>query len=155
LADEAAAAVGDPDLGVHAAVEATPAPPHVAASGPMTVAQALERFCAASAERDPRVRFAVEIADTGAVLALRAPASGRPIGRHASGLLLVTALGWVRAVAGRDIVPRRAWTSAAAPTDTTALNAALGGAPLDFRAPDTGFILEPDVLAAPVAAPSL
>jgi AraC-like DNA-binding protein len=165
FAEEAASALGDPDLGVHAAleevllpaVEAAPGPVAAVAGepapGPLTVAEALERFCAASAEGDPRVRFTVEIADTGAVLALRVPASARPIGRHASELLMVAALGWVRAIAGRLGVPRRAWTSSPPPPDVSALAAALGGAALAFRAPDTGFILEPDVLRAPVVAP--
>jgi AraC-like DNA-binding protein len=154
FAEEAAAVTGVFDLGVQAALESEPVRGEAAAE-PMALAAALERWCAATAALDPRVRFTVEITETGAVLALRVPASGRGLGRHASELLLVSALAWVRAVTGCTIVPQRAWLGHVAPADSTALAAALGGAPLSFRAPDSGFILEPEALAAPVVVPEL
>jgi AraC-like DNA-binding protein len=155
VADEVAARLGEPDLGVRLAGTTTwalpVAPPPADAAPAPTLADALARLAALSGRSDPRARLTFEVAETGGVLALHVAGSPEGLGRHGNEHALVVALRLAQSWTGRALVPRRAWLAHPEPADASAIRAALGCADLVFGAGDSGVVLDAEALAAPVA----
>src|SRR5215831_21235869 len=155
VADQAAALLGEPELGIQLAAssswpiggtdapaEGVPAP---------TLADALARLAALSGRGDPRARFTFELAETGGVLALHVAGAPQGLGRHGNEHALIAALELARRWSGRHVVPRRAWLAHEEPASSAAIRTALGCSDLTFGAGDSGIVLDADSLAAPIS----